>query len=187
VSDHINVSVLTAVKALIFMGSAMPYPVQTADNPLAPSRELWDSLLVGFREDFSSFVKASIPGVFGAKAGVDIPPAQQQRFEQIVHGADPVAVERCIQIMTDRDILTEELKRLVKVPILILHGDSDQSMPVEAGPARIKELIPEVEIKLYEKAAHGLYIHVVAVVCYLANIIGRPLPDPSGSVSPRYR
>ena len=144
-------------KGLIFMGPAVPFPVQTETNPKAPSRKVWEGLLDGIREDREGFVRASLPNVFGAHVGVEISETSLQRFELIIAQADGVAVERCVQIFTNKDLSAEveRVGRSAEFSILILHGDSDNSFPVEAGPKLTKDAIPRTEIVVYEKAAHG--------------------------------
>ena len=144
-------------KGLVLLEPILPRPLQTPENPTAPSREFWDSIRDGFRADRHGFTIASIPDVFGARVGIELTPAQKSRYESMVHEADPIALERCVAIFLERD-LTREVKEFgdeTDIPILILYGDSDESLPIEAGPEIVKKLVPRTEIKLYEKAAHG--------------------------------
>ncbi len=50
-----------------------------------------------------------------------------------------------------------ELLKEIKIPVLILHGDSDSVCPVEAGEYLAKN-IEGAEIKIYKKTGHGLFI-----------------------------
>ena len=50
-----------------------------------------------------------------------------------------------------------ELLKDIKIPVLVLHGDSDSVCPVEAG-THIAENIEGAEIKIYKKTGHGLFI-----------------------------
>ena len=71
--------------------------------------------------------------------------------------ADSLALERCVQIMTSYDF-TERLRALAGTPLLVLQGDSDQSMPYEAGVSLIEGLVPNTRVSMYEKGAHGIYL-----------------------------
>lgn len=123
-------------KGFLWMGPSLPFPLKTDENPTAPPRELWDMLLNGFRDDRVGFVKAAIPGVFGMgpqfTTGIELPASVLERFERIVGQADAVAIERCVQIITEKDF-THELKELGKEEgeggkkkMLVLHGEEDQ-------------------------------------------------------------
>ena len=114
----------------VWMGPSAPYPLATETNPTAPSRELWDMILAGFRADSVAFVHASIGGVFGIpfNIGIELPESVLNKFEAIVAQADSLAIERCVQIISSTD-LTENIRQLDRadVKILVIHGDSDQS------------------------------------------------------------
>lgn len=117
-------------QGFIWLGPSLPFPLETESNLTAPSRELWDSILSGFRQDRVGFTRAAVPGVFGIplNIGIELPETVLQKFEWIVAQADALALERCVQIITSTDF-TEHLKELDgrDVRILVIHGDSDQS------------------------------------------------------------
>ena len=45
----------------------------------------------------------------------------------------------------------------IQLPTLIIHGDSDDIVPIEASSARTVKLIPKAQYKVYEGAPHGLF------------------------------
>jgi non-heme chloroperoxidase len=63
-----------ACKGFLWLGPSLPYPLKSEANPTAPGREVWDSILAGFRADCVGFVKVAIDGVFGSRKdmGLDI-------------------------------------------------------------------------------------------------------------------
>jgi len=44
----------------------------------------------------------------------------------------------------------------IRVPTLLIHGDSDRSTPLEVTAKRTAPLIPGSRLNIYENAAHGL-------------------------------
>ena len=50
---------------------------------------------------------------------------------------------------------TEDLKKFDK-PTLIVHGDDDQIVPIDAAGRASKKLVPHAVLKVYEGAPHGL-------------------------------
>lgn len=163
------------VEGFIWMGPSLPYPMSTEANPKAPSQDVWNMILDGFRQDRVAFVKASIGGVFGTQHGIEMSETALEFFAGLVHQADGIAIERCLQILSNFDF-TEKLKEFGKEkrrpPVLVLHGAKDQSeslsivvgpmlttagMPVEASAGLIEQYVPSTKVKIHENAAHGLY------------------------------
>ncbi|ETI28721.1 hypothetical protein G647_01172 [Cladophialophora carrionii CBS 160.54] len=148
-------------RGFIWLGPSLPFPLATDANPKAPSRSLWDMILTGIREDRTGFTRSALPGVFGIpfNIGIEVPETALQKFEGIVAQADALALERCVQIITNRDF-TEDLTKLngADVKLLVIHGDNDQSNPAEATAHLIPKLATQAEVRIYEKAAHGMYL-----------------------------
>src|SRR4029077_383348 len=60
----------------------------------------------------------------------------------------------CIKAFSETD-LTEDLKK-IDVPTLILHGDDDQIVPIEAAALKSSKLVANSTLKIYPGAPHGL-------------------------------
>jgi non-heme chloroperoxidase len=65
----------------------------------------------------------------------------------------PAAYE-CIKAFSETD-LTEDLKKIA-VPTLILHGDDDQIVPIQASALLSSKLVKGAILKIYPGAPHGL-------------------------------
>jgi pimeloyl-ACP methyl ester carboxylesterase len=152
-------------KGFVWMGPNMPYPVSCEACPGAPSAEVWDGLIQGLRGPAAKdFIAQAIPGLFCPDLGNEVSQGTMQFFERIIYQADPVAIERTAVVLQRSTI--EELKQWAaagaadekeKLPVLILHGDSDSGMPVEASSILIHKVLPWSQLKVYEKAGHGQY------------------------------
>jgi non-heme chloroperoxidase len=60
----------------------------------------------------------------------------------------------CIKAFSETD-QTEDLKKF-DVPTLILHGDDDQIVPIQASALQSVKLIKGAELKVYKGAPHGM-------------------------------
>ena len=60
----------------------------------------------------------------------------------------------CIKAFSETD-LTEDLKK-IDVPALVLHGDDDQIVPIQASALLSSKLIERATLKVYPGAPHGL-------------------------------
>jgi len=157
---HENEFVRTHCKGFAWIGPNMPYSTRCDESPGSPPLEIWEFLRAGFRGPTAKqFIAEQVPGIFRT----DMNPLDArvlQFFERLAVQADPLALERMITVM--RRPMHEELTRFVdacgetgKKPVLILHGDSDAGMPVEVSAARVKEIVPWADLKVYENAGHG--------------------------------
>jgi non-heme chloroperoxidase len=63
-------------------------------------------------------------------------------------------VYECIKAFSETDF-TEDLKRF-DVPTLIVHGDDDQIVPIDASAYPSSKLVENATLKVYEGAPHGL-------------------------------
>ena len=50
---------------------------------------------------------------------------------------------------------TEDLKKIT-VPVLVMHGDDDQIVPIDLSARVVAKLLPAATMKVYEGAPHGL-------------------------------
>ncbi|MGB8372522.1 MAG: alpha/beta hydrolase [Halobacteriota archaeon] len=50
---------------------------------------------------------------------------------------------------------TEDLKNMT-IPTLVVHGDDDQIVPIQAAALRTVEIAPQATLKVYPGAPHGL-------------------------------
>lgn len=90
------------------------------------------------------------------------------RYERIVEDADGLAIQRCARTIRSVDF-TEKLRRIgndYEIPILCIHGDMDVGAPYESTVNVVKEIVPRVEVKIYEKGAHGTYTFICSKFVY---------------------
>ena len=65
------------------------------------------------------------------------------------------AAHDCIKEFSESDF-NEDLKR-IDVPMLVIHGDDDQIVPIEASANLTVKAVPTAELRVYAGASHGLF------------------------------
>ena len=60
----------------------------------------------------------------------------------------------CIKAFSETD-LTKDLKKF-DIPTLILHGDDDQIVPIQASALLSSKIIKDAKLKIYKGAPHGM-------------------------------
>ncbi|KAK1754057.1 Alpha/Beta hydrolase protein [Echria macrotheca] len=138
--------------------------------------ETWKPINEGWRSAArGEFIAGQIPGIFRA----DLNDVGEHTLAFIQHDiilqADPVAVERTAVICCRN--VENELREWAasgeQVPVLMLHGDSDASMPIEDSAAVVKEMLPWSTLKVYERSGHGLYLtHAKQVLDDILEFVG---------------
>ncbi|XXS76470.1 alpha/beta hydrolase [Sorangium sp. So ce131] len=68
--------------------------------------------------------------------------------------ADDAARLDCIREFSEVDY-SEDLKK-IDVPTLIVHGDDDQIVPIQASAVKAAKLAPKATLKVFAGADHGL-------------------------------
>jgi len=61
----------------------------------------------------------------------------------------------CIAAFSETDF-TGDLKA-VSLPVLLMHGEDDQVVPIEASARKAIELLPNGTLKTYSGLSHGLF------------------------------
>ncbi|RMJ25869.1 alpha/beta hydrolase fold protein [Aspergillus sp. HF37] len=145
----------------IWLAPSLPCAAQSADNPHAPPETVWASIRDGFGVSRGDFTHAALPGALvGETNASQLSVKTLERYEYIVGQADPLAIQRCVGSISETGF-RGKLHRLAEgsaVPILCIHGTDDAGMPYEVSTKLVREIVPRVEVKLYEGAAHGLQV-----------------------------
>jgi hypothetical protein len=151
---------------------ALPGKLPGEDNRSTGPKVVWDDICTGFQKARADFVHAALPGVIVGTSGLSVSPEVLRQHERIVEDADGLAIQRCAHIVREADF-NEKLLRLgedSQVPILCVHGDSDTGAPYEKSTKVVKEIIPRVQVELYEEAAHGKDLQLFSSNKQLAHV-----------------
>jgi non-heme chloroperoxidase len=95
------------------------------------------------------------PLLWGQPARLQRLPRRPGRVLAVEHAGRLKGAYDCIKAFSETD-LTQDLQR-IDVPTLLIHGDDDQIVPVDASARRSVELVPHATLKEYPGAPHGLF------------------------------
>jgi non-heme chloroperoxidase len=129
--------------------------LRTDGNPRGLPLDVFDGLRASVQADRAQFFKDLAKPFYGAnRAGSKVSQGLMDAFWlQSMMCGFPGAYE-CIKAFSETD-LTEDLKKLT-VPTLILHGDDDQIVPIQASALLSSKLVKGAILKIYPGAPHGL-------------------------------
>ena len=133
-----------------------PIMLKTAANPGGLASEVFDGIRAGSLADRSKFYQELASGPF---FGFNRPSAKVSQgmidwfWLQGMQAGHKNTLD-CIKAFSETDF-TEDLKRF-DLPTLILHGDDDQIVPIEASAIRSSKLVKNAKLVVYPGAPHGL-------------------------------
>lgn len=161
------------------VSTTAPFLLKTEGNPDGVDRAVLDDMIAGLRDDRQRWAAALANPWFGVGLpGVSISPEMLDWAVGLFLQASPRAA-----IETIRAVYTTDLRpdaREVAVPALIVHGDSDVMVSLEASACRLAEEIPHAELKVYENASHGLFVsHKDRLNGDLLSFLGLPRKEKS--------
>lgn len=143
------------VAKAVLIGAVPPIMLKTATNPNGLPIEIFDELRTKTLADRSQFFKDLAEPFYGAnRPNAKVSQGLKDSFWlQGMQGSFKGLFD-CIKQFSETDF-TEDLKK-IEVPTLIIHGDDDQIVPIEASAKLSSKLIPHATLKIYEGAPHGL-------------------------------
>jgi pimeloyl-ACP methyl ester carboxylesterase len=146
---------LDRVRSLVFAAAVPPYLLQGEDNPDGPlTAETAAELRSGLENDRDSFFDAFVTGFFSAGDELKVTEEQRQEALALCKLSDRDAALGCMDAFGTTDF-REDLTK-VNVPTLVIHGDSDGTVPFEGSGKRTHEAIEGSEIVVIERGPHGI-------------------------------
>ena len=143
------------VAKAVLIGAVPPIMLKTADNPGGLPMEVFDGIRAGVLADRSQFFKDLTIPFYGAnRPGAKVSQGVRDTFWMQGMMAGFKGVIDCIKAFSETDF-TEDLKKM-NVPTLIMHGDDDQIVPIDASAKRTAQLVKGSTLKIYPGLSHGL-------------------------------
>jgi non-heme chloroperoxidase len=143
------------VAKVILVGAITPLMLKTPANPKGLPLKVFDDIRAGVQRDRSQFFKNLSVPFFGAnRPGAAVSQGMLDTFWRLGMQAGLKNAYDCIAVFSETD-LTKDLEKL-DVPTLIIHGDDDQIVPIEASALASARLVKQATLKIYEGAGHGL-------------------------------
>src|SRR4051812_13979254 len=144
------------VSKAVLVGAVPPIMLKTAANPGGLPMEVFDGFRKAYLVDRAQFFLDVASGPFfgfnrpGAKVSKGLIHAW---LMQGLMSGHKNAFD-CIKAFSETDF-TEDLKKF-DVPTLIIHGDDDQIVPIDASAKLSAKLVKNAELKIYPGGAHAL-------------------------------
>jgi non-heme chloroperoxidase len=145
----------TRVAKTVLIGAVPPLMLKTASNPGGLPIEVFDGIRANVLADRSQFFKDLSEPFYGAnRPGAKVSQGLRDSFWLQGMQAGFNGALDCIKAFSETDF-TEDLKKF-DVPTLIIHGDDDQIVPIDASARLSSRIVNGSTLKVYPGAPHGL-------------------------------
>lgn len=144
------------VAKIALISAVPPLMLKTESNPSGLPIEVFNNLRASSTTDRSQFYRDLASGPFFGfnRPGAKISQGMIDRFWlQGMQSGHKNALD-CIKAFSETDF-TDDLKKF-DVPTLVLHGDDDQIVPIDAAALISSKLVKNATLKIYPGAPHGL-------------------------------
>ena len=143
------------VAKAILIGAVPPLLLKTPKNPGGTPIDVFDGLRAGLAANRAEFYWTfPIPFYGFNREGVSInEPVRLNWWRQAMMGSAQAQYE-CIKAFSETDF-TEDLQA-IEAPVLLMHGDDDQIVPIADTAMLAAKLVKKSTLKVYEKLPHGM-------------------------------
>jgi non-heme chloroperoxidase len=143
------------VSKAVLLSGIPPLMMQSDANPAGVPAQAFEDIKKGILNERSQFWKDVSEAFFSAnRPGTGATQGNRDAFWFMAMQESVKAGVDCVTAFAETDF-TEDLRRF-DIPTLIVHGDDDQIVPIDATGRKSAEIIPGATLKVYEGGAHGL-------------------------------
>ena len=141
--------------SVVFAAAVPPYLMKSEDNPDGPlTEDAAHEMKGGLEKDRDSFFDDFTTSFFSVGDDLKVSDEQREDARAMCRQSDQKAAVGCMEAFATTDF-RKDLEK-VTVPTLVIHGDSDGTVPFEGSGKRTHEAIEGSELVVVEDAPHGL-------------------------------
>jgi pimeloyl-ACP methyl ester carboxylesterase len=143
------------IKKAVFVSAIPPYLLKAKDNPEGVEQSVFEQIKQGIEADRPAFLTNFLNDFYNLNelSGTRISDEVFKLSWMIAAGASPIGTLACVDSwLTD---FRNDLKK-VTIPTLVVHGDSDRIIPLQAAGERMPKLIKSARLAVIPGGPHGL-------------------------------
>lgn len=144
------------VSKVVLIGSVTPFMLKTGNNPAGIEESVFSEMLDNIKEDRIAFLDGFGKMFFGVNLiNKPVSTPLLEYYRMLGSQASPRATQECARAFAFTDFRDD--MRSVNVPTLIIHGDADKNVPIEATGDESARMILRSTYIRYPDAPHGLF------------------------------
>ncbi|MDT0341364.1 alpha/beta fold hydrolase [Streptomyces litchfieldiae] len=139
----------------VLLSAITPLMLKSDENPEGVPAEVFEDIKAGILTERSQFWKDTSEAFFGTnRPGTKATQGNRDAFWLMAMQESIQAGVKCVDAFARTDF-HEDLRKF-DIPTLVIHGDDDQIVPIDATGRKSAQIIPNATLKVYERASHGL-------------------------------
>ncbi|MGW4734390.1 alpha/beta fold hydrolase [Streptomyces shenzhenensis] len=143
------------VRSAVLLSAITPVMSKSDSNPEGVPDEVFQQIKQGIIDERSQFWKDTSEGFFSAnRPGNKVTQGNRDAFWHMGMAETIEGGVKCVDAFAHTDF-TGDLEKF-DVPTLVVHGDDDQVVPIDATGRKSARIIPHAELKVYEGGSHGI-------------------------------
>jgi non-heme chloroperoxidase len=144
------------ISRIVLLGAVTPSLKNTFANPNGVDQKVFDEMLAGLDKDRFAFMTEFSKQFFGVKMmNKPVSSEMLNHYASIAYSSSAHAMVECAKAFSQTMFETDVAS--VNVPTLIIHGESDKTVPIEATGERTAALIPGSKFIRYADVPHGFF------------------------------
>ncbi|MEM0577979.1 alpha/beta fold hydrolase [Flavobacterium polysaccharolyticum] len=145
------------IEKVVFISSVTPFRLKTEDNPNGTDKLTFDDTIHKIEEDRPAFLIEFGKKFYGVEEKKQtVSQAMLDWNQNLCLMSSAKATVDCVRSFSETDF-REDIKKIT-VPVLIIHGDADKTVPIEASADKTAAMLPHAKYMVYKDAPHGLFI-----------------------------
>jgi non-heme chloroperoxidase len=155
ISHYVGSHGTKRVKKMVLISAVPPLMLKTEANPIGLPKEVFDGIRANTAGNRSQFFKdLALPFYGYNRPNAKVVQGVIDEFWREGMLGSVLGEYECIKQFSEVDY-TADLRK-IDVPTLILQGDDDQIVPIDASGRKSVEIIKNATLKVYPGASHGM-------------------------------
>ena len=144
------------ISKIALISSVTPCLIKTDDNPDGVDKSVFEQMQFDLQVDRPSFITEFAKRFFGIgwMSSPVSDPMLAATCEEAMK-ASARATLACVKAFSETDFRSD--LQTIAVPTLVIHGDADETIPIEASGQKSAQLIKDAQLAVYHGAPHGLF------------------------------
>ena len=157
VARYLGIYGSAGISKAVLLSSVTPFMLQTDDNPDGVEAETFAGIAREIQTDRQAFLQGFSKKFYGVGfLSNPVSNAQLDYDFSIASCASPKATLDCATSFSQTDFRADVTG--IDIPVLIIHGDADETVPIAASGNKTAGLLPQAIYIVYEGSPHGLFI-----------------------------